>query len=145
MPFRVPTFNLTVNIWHNGTGVANDPDVVTAGNLSPGNRSGLTLNSLGGGVLATANLAISLAETMFLALPGLTDIRGWGQDGLAGGDNVEIPAGTGRFYAVLGVDDVAKGFANEYRRATLCPITGPLVASTLNTNGITGPWPLPLP
>lgn len=30
-------------------------------------------------------------------------------------DIVEVPSGSGRFYHVIGVVDVAKGFTNEYR------------------------------
>jgi hypothetical protein len=58
-----------------------------------------------------------------------TDIR----DGSATvrGDTVECPAGTGRFYRVGYVDDVAKGFPNEYRVALLSK-RGPS-------------WPTPIP
>jgi hypothetical protein len=55
-----------------------------------------------------------------LLLPAGTDIRDWAcWDGLAMDqpDVVEAPRGTGRYYTVIQVDDVAKGFPNEYRVA----------------------------
>jgi hypothetical protein len=46
-------------------------------------------------------------------------------------DTVEVPAGSGRYYAILAVDDVARGFENEYRLALAEP------AYNL--------WPVPIP
>jgi hypothetical protein len=67
---------------------------------------------------------------MFLLLPPGTDIR----SGVLGtADDVEVPAGSGRFYEVEFVDDVGKGFANEYRVALLIQTTA------------WGAWPLPYP
>lgn len=43
---------------------------------------------------------------------------------------LEIPGGSGRYYEVIIVDDVAKGFANEYRVVYLSK---------------TGTWPTPIP
>lgn len=45
-------------------------------------------------------------------------------------DRVEVPAGSGRLYSVEIVDDVAKGFPNEYRIAFLSKVP---------------PWPSPIP
>jgi hypothetical protein len=45
-------------------------------------------------------------------------------------DTVEIPAGSGRFYIVLMVEDVAKGFLNEHRMAFIRK---------------SGTWPTPIP
>lgn len=55
---------------------------------------------------------------MYLLLPALTDIR---DAACASGytDIVEVPDGSGRWYSVEYVDDVAKGFTNEYRVAVL--------------------------
>jgi hypothetical protein len=60
--------------------------------------------------------------TMNLLLPALVDIRG-PQDTI-GADQVEVPAGSGRWYSVVGVDDIGKGFANEHRSAALVAIFG---------------------
>jgi hypothetical protein len=61
-------------------------------------------------------------------LPPGTDIRDpWSG---TGADLVECPLGTGRFYRVAIVDDVAKGHANEYRVAMIYKV---------------GTWPTPIP
>lgn len=86
--------------------------------------------------LRSANVegAISQQGTngmMLLVMP-LTDIRMKGFGTFA--DVVECPSGTGRFYTVSGVDDVAKGFPNEYRAATMWSLNNRL-----------GAWPFPYP
>lgn len=49
-------------------------------------------------------------------------------------DFVEVPGGSGRWYFVVCVDDVAKGFTNEYRLAIL------------RKSFLTGSeWPIPIP
>jgi hypothetical protein len=48
-------------------------------------------------------------------LPSRTDVRDQLTSG--GTDVIECPAGTGRYYTVGLVDDVARGFDNEYRLA----------------------------
>lgn len=115
--FRLPNFNLTVNVWTdpNAPG-AGPPDVVTTGNLCIGLRHY--------GVTAGNNFI------MYLLFPMGVDIR----DNLNGpgvaGDIVECPAGTLRYYRVEFVESVARGFANEHRYAMLSRL---------------GAWPVPLP
>ena len=70
------------------------------------------------------------ASTILLLVPKLTDIRMLGNANQP--DIVEVPPGTGRFYHVNAVDDVAKGFANEYRAASL-----------RSANDVAGCWPTP--
>jgi hypothetical protein len=72
-----------------------------------------------------------------LLLPLLTDVRGtW--NGVVG-DLIEVPAGSKRFYAVVGVHDVGKGFPNEYRLALISySVFG-------NTTLVGGPFPAPVP
>lgn len=113
MAFRVPTFNLQVSIWRTVTMPPVGPAaVLTQGNLSPGRRT----------MMLTGN-----AMTELLLPPG-TDVRAAQNSGVS--DTAEVPRGSGRFYKVMGVEDVAKGFANEYRLAYLLP--GPI-------------WPVPYP
>jgi hypothetical protein len=51
-------------------------------------------------------------------LPKLTDVRG--TNGFGGGaDIVEVPSLSGRFYQVRAVEDIGKGFDNEYRQALI--------------------------
>lgn len=124
MAFTAPQFNLTVNLWRWATwnntvppGVA--PDAVVMAQL----RLYKTAFIMSSGAVAFIRVA--------LCLPMRTDVRGslgW-FTALNQPDLVEAPAGTGRYYVVLGVDDVARGFANEYRIASLrqqaCPVPLP--------------------
>lgn len=116
MAWRLPTFNLTVNIWRNsGVPPSGPPDEVTVGNLTPGKRGVDDAHTAAPGV-------------MYLLLPAGTDVRSFFTVGQSSA--VEVPAGTGRYYKVEAVDDVAKGFSNEHR---FCIITQ------------AGTWPIPIP
>lgn len=106
--FVVPQMPLHVSVWHfaGGTGKYALPDVKTFGNLSPGKRVMI------GGINTSTTIMIS--HEMELLVPKLTDIQcDWNLSGQT--DTIECPAGSHRFYRVDNVDDVAKGFANEYR------------------------------
>jgi hypothetical protein len=133
MPFKLPTFNLTINIWRDYV-APNDytiPDVVTVTNMSPGKRQ--VANRIVG-----FNPLITQHEMYFL-VPKLTDVRaGWNG---SNADVVECPAGSKRFYAIIVVDDIGKGFANEHR---FCD--GYYLASgvTFNVQGLFGA-PVPMP
>jgi len=122
MPYVVPTFNLSVNIWNwvGSPGAfppTNPPDVVTMGNLTPGKRQAGTEQN-------------GTSFNMYLLLPRLTDIL-FNQWDLTGGTAwVECPAGSGRFYTCLQVDDIGKGFPNEHRFALITSL---------------GAWPNPIP
>ena len=120
MAFRVPAMPLAVNIWRNATGVLNPPDLITVGNLAWGRR-----------VTAATGIPGDPGEDTavnYLLVTALTDIR----DNISPGgpDVVELPAGTLRYYYVKQVDDVGKGFANEFRVAVIAKLT---------------PWPAPIP
>jgi len=74
-----------------------------------------------------------------LLLPAHTDIR----DSSCTGDNdyVEVPSGSGRWYAVLAVDDVGKGFPNEHRVAVIAK-----AYQQMNPTLFAGlQWPTPIP
>lgn len=103
-PPRPPTFNLLCNIWWGYFGIV--PPAI------PFNLVSLCQLQLGERVTSTPTIM-----TRFLLLPKLTDIH-YLRGGFAP-DLVEFPAGSGRFYTVLDVDDVGKGFTNEYRQATM--------------------------
>lgn len=121
MSFTLPTFNLPVNVWHGGNAPPAVPDLVTSGNLALGRRV-----SSYQGVISSPNEPI-----MSLLLPPGTDVRG---PQVAGGaDLVEVPASTGRYYTVVGLDDSGKGFPNEHRVA--------LIAWTSSVAA----WPTPIP
>lgn len=121
MGFSVPNFNITCNIWHPANVPPSAPDSTEDCNLAWGKRV-----SSYQGVISTPNEPI-----MTLLLPPATDIRG--PQCAGGADVVEVPSGSGRFYTVLGVDDIGKGFANEHRAAMIAWTTA------------FGAWPTPIP
>jgi hypothetical protein len=118
MAYRLPNFNLTVNIWRFVPGPyppAAAPDVISVAQLRNEPRSP---------ILRPVNTYVPLWT---LLLPSLTDVRGrlgFGSSGF-GGDIVECPAGSGRVYSIEWVDDIAKGFANEHRMALIIQTSGP--------------------
>lgn len=132
MSFTLPAFNLTVNIY---TGVFPfaTPRLTSLANLTPGRR---VMQSQATAFLgATGNLG----PASLLLLPVGVDIR----DSSCANqpDVVEVPAGSGRWYQVAQVDDIAKGFANEHRYANITKLWQ-------NAGGITCPglfWPTPIP
>lgn len=74
-----------------------------------------------------------------LLLPPLTDIRDASCNGFS--DVVEVPSASGRWYVVMYVDDVAKGFANEYRTANLVKMGPDAIPTAVNFPY----WPTPIP
>lgn len=103
MAFNVPTFNIQCNLWHQPHVPPAAPDVVSDCNLALGRR----------GASAQGLYTSDHEPVMSLLLPPGTDIRG--PQCVSGSDLVEVPAGTRRFYKVIGVDDSGKGFPNEHR------------------------------
>lgn len=113
MAFGLPNFNLHVNIWYNQGNVnppVGAPDATFMGQL----RALFTANGVA---------AISTHEPfIILCCPHGTNVvgpAGFGSFTAPHGDIVEVPAGTGRYYRVFAVDDVARGFGNEYRFCVL--------------------------
>lgn len=120
MAFVEPTYNLLCNVFDHDTFVV--PRIADQEcNLAWGRR--VNVASTGG----TDVLGLPLV-TMSLLVPAGVDIRGPQNSELA--DVIECPAGTGRFYSVVFVDDIGKGFDNEHRCAVLEQF---------------GPWPTPIP
>ncbi len=117
MAFRLPTFNLFIHVWRGANPTTNPPDVITVGQL----RAGDHINTGQDSTLAGS----AFWEILF---PPLIDIRDLFCP--SGPDIAEAPAGSGRFYLVRHVDDIAKGFANEHRQATVTKF---------------GTWPQPIP
>jgi hypothetical protein len=126
MAFTIPTFNLVCNVWR-GIGHSGAPDIVNlACNLQFGRKPHILDLQENVGINAQG-------QAMFLLVPAGSDLR----DGMTTSgfrDTVEVPSGTGRFYVVWAVDDVGKGFSNEYRVATISKSTSPVFA-----------WPEPIP
>lgn len=130
MPYTLPDFNLSCRIY---TYVAPPGPltvirVVEDCNLQFSRR----INSPYPGNYASVQ---GFSGGMWLLLPPLTDIRPpvcYGI-GVPESDLVEVPAASGRYYYVAAVDDVGKGFANEFRCANLAPTAE------------YGNWPVPIP
>jgi len=131
MAFTLPEFNITCNIWHVGhqTFPLPAPDLVSDCNLAFGRR-----------VLSHDNFRANESSfLMQLLLPPGTDIRDLSCSAVT--DLVEVPAGSGRFYQALFVDDIGKGFGNEHR------VAGLLKVSAVMTPGFSNvpQWPTPIP
>jgi hypothetical protein len=146
--YRIPTMNLLANIWRATNVITNPPDVASVKCCLMWDKRvhvpGFTLIYSPEPGIAIQNFQASLG-VMTLGLPALTDIRR--NDGPTGqwtGDLVEVPAESGRYYVVEGVDDVAKGFSNEYRAASIVPATDQLLAALQNPWEATA-WPTPYP
>lgn len=74
-----------------------------------------------------------------LLFPALSDIRDLSN--AITPDVVEVPSGSGRWYGVAYVDDVGKGFVNEYRLAFAQKIY-----EALDPTAYPGLfWPVPIP
>lgn len=119
MSFTVPQFNLLCDIWHAPFAPPGAPSASSICNLAFGRRTSPTIG-------------VSANGEMQLLLPPGTDVRTTPQ-GVASPDIIEVPAGSGRIYNVLQVDDIGKGFPNEHRIAILL------------ATGAHGLWPIPMP
>lgn len=126
MPFAPPALPLTCNVFQAQGGQLAPPAGPTQVNVPCALRLLKTAYAVGLG-------GASAAPIVFLLLSKQTDVRPPHAPGVRG-DAVEVPAGSGRFYSVTAVDDVAKGFPNEYRLATM----------TYSPNRV-GWWPFPTP
>ncbi len=120
----LPVFPLLANVWHTGNPVTDPPDlanikaelVVTVHHRQV---TGTTTQNKG-------NI------TRFIYFEKGTDVRAIWPAGFP--DVVELPAGSAKYYDIVDVDDVAKGFPNEFR-----------VAAVVVTSQVAGPWPVPYP
>ena len=132
MSFTVPTFPLTCNVWDGPNPPVGPPRLSPDCNLAIGRR-------IFPGQSGFDNFSAT-EGTPQLLVPALTDIRDASCVPAAGGDVIEVPAGTGRFYYVIYVDDVGKGFLNEHRLALLSK------ACSANFSHFAGvDWPVPIP
>jgi hypothetical protein len=131
MAFTVPTFNLVCDVY-TGPWSTKVLRLSPSCNLAIGRRTAQP--SLDWGANAPQTHALPR-----LLLPALTDIRDGSCNGVQ--DVVEVPSGSGRWYQVLGVDDVAKGFPNEFRFADLSKIYQQM--NPIDYPGLQ--WPTPIP
>jgi hypothetical protein len=132
MAFNVPEFPLLCNIWAGPNPPVGAPRLSAACNLGMGRRSMPMAEGMD-----QFNLTHMLAQ---LLLPAGTDIRDLSCSPATSGDIVEVPAGTGRYYVVVSVDDLGKGFPNEHRFALLAKACSATFASFAGVD-----WPTPIP
>lgn len=114
MAFRLPTLNLKCRIWHayDIAGLGLPPAISPAAADVPCQlRNTLT----GLQVLTPFSGSGQINELVLLGKR--TDVRP--SQPAATPDLLEVPQGTGRFYTCLGVADMHRGFANEYRVALI--------------------------
>lgn len=131
MSFRIPSFPLAVDVY-TGPWLTRAFREQVQGNLCIGRRSQdfPDFNDISANVYT---------GTMFLLLPPGTDVRDMNQN-IPANDVLEVPSGSGRWYAVALVDDVAKGFDNEHRYALINKIS-----ARVNATDFAGLyWPTPL-
>jgi hypothetical protein len=144
--FRLPTFNLSVNGWRWGSAVTNPADYTIVGNLVGAHHGLLRLGPVPAGTVPAMEAVLkTFLQTPTLLLPKLADVRPPIITGGQWGDCVEVPAGSLRYYAVLQVDDIGKGFANEHRFAILVPLTGRINVVFGASWGQPPDWPQPVP
>ena len=124
--FRPPTFPLLCNIWTAGLDAGLPPNPPPTLSLVP---CALVVPRVVAWLTATSPQPVIAS----IRLPKGTDVRPPHTLGV-GGDVVECPAGSGRFYGVRLVDDAHKGFPNEYRVAYCFQLTNQLIS-----------WPFPIP
>jgi hypothetical protein len=134
MSFRLPAFNLEVDIYRTVNGsytLANfygTPDITEIAQLNV--HWGGSMGDIRDGYFVGVEVK----------LPALTDVRPpYLLEGDYLGDYIDVPAGSGRMYLVKQVDDVAKGFTNEYRSVLCIPAPWSDADETHHT------WPTPIP
>lgn len=113
---NLPAFGVPANVWRFANWVAFfPPDVVTESELIL-RKPVVFINNNGA--------AFTQSFVVELWFPPLTDVRGWA--GHVDPDVVEFPAGSGRLYTTIYVDDYAKGLPNEFRVAFCTPFQMPV-------------------
>jgi hypothetical protein len=105
-PPRPPTFNITFNLWNVAFLVAPPPGLPFLANVPCQLQLGERTND------QNTN---TVEFIVYLLCPALTNISE-APPPMTPFAIVECPAASGRFYQVAWVDDVGKGFANEYRQ-----------------------------
>lgn len=132
MSFTIPDFNIQCDIY-TGPWIGKTFRLTSDCNLAFGRRNMSFIIDIPVAEAARAS------EIMCLLLPARTDVRSTLQSGMC--DVIEIPRGTGRWYEVYAVDDMARGFDTEYRIAMVTQISeflDPLLFPGAN-------WPVPMP
>ncbi len=114
MAYRLPVFNVRVNVWHDGHFVTDPPDLSPIGNFNLSKRVAHFLE----GELIPGPGPFGY---IWLLTPIGTAIVGDRLDTVVG-DCVEVPQGAGIYYHVAFSERSALGFANEHVASLLYQI-----------------------
>jgi hypothetical protein len=133
MSFSLPDFNLICDVY-TGPWLTRVLRVSPVCNLAMGRRTAFLTFTIDI-VDATQGLSPNLL------LPAGTDVRDVSCSGSGNADVIECPAGSGRWYQVVNVDDIGKGFGNEHRCASLVKIYEGV--DSVRFAGLF--WPTPIP
>jgi hypothetical protein len=131
MPFSLPAFNLLCNVYQ-GPWLGK---VLRIADLPCNLAIGRRVQQLGTDQLGFPQGFASPS----LLVPKGSDVRDTSQQTQP--DILEVPSGSGRWYATNIVDDMAKGFSNEYRLVSMykvCDAVNPALYPGLF-------WPIPMP
>lgn len=125
MAFHQPNFNLLANV--TTCDVPGVPAIPIGAIRLPNQPCALvygkrSANSSSGGT----TLPGIPVETINVLFPKGTDVRG-PQDTVSF-DMIECPAGTGRWYMCVFLDDIGKGYLNEHRTASVFALQGSWLA-----------------
>lgn len=113
---NAPTLNLRCNIWKQVSLAAAPP-------ITPPTYANVPCNlQFGRKVHVGLGVYPNLSGTIWLDLPGGTDLQDYDLAAPMSFDYVECPAGSGRSYAALFVDDMARGFPTQTRVALICHV-----------------------
>jgi len=113
--YRLPEFNLTINVWRFGNPTSDPPDLTPTVNFAWDRRS----HSDG----VDPAQPEAYFPLMTVLAPTGTDIRGF-VDNDSMPDTCEIPAASGRYYLVQFVDYIGCGFPNEHIGADVYRMPG---------------------
>lgn len=123
MAFTLPKFNLTCAVWHDY--LLTPPIPATPPSTGASSYSECQLYEWSRATVPAAYYIapptdirpwwFTLQQSIQIRLPKGFDVRD--SQNAEGADVIECPAGTGRYYVVTQVDDLHRGFPNEYRLA----------------------------
>lgn len=128
--YSAPDFNLMCNVWRQeiSSDLSNLPNRPPTRTRDYQTICQLYLSQKSGGEYLTPTLSNNLwfpsvGQRLLLRVPALTPMSAPVPYAFADSmwDAVEVPSGSGYYYAIVGVFDAHLGFTNAYRSAVLVP------------------------
>lgn len=136
MAFKLPTFNITVNVY-TGPWLSK---VLRVADLPANFAIGKRVQQIGNDYVAFFGSQLEFGITAILLVPKGSDVRSQSNGGGVQ-DIVEIPSGSSCWYQITAWEDMAGGFSNEYRVAAVGKIWEELAPTALAGCN----WPSPTP